>query len=137
MYETKSCSASKLIEKLFNILVLIWFNTYWLSKVALDQLFMIIIRATYLAVLPSHSINKYIFKMRTCSLAVEMLVNKTNLTQKIVVNNLLMRVNTVDCLIVYLAVADLQQSRKPSMGKFHQHHNPAEHRSDGFPCTKK
>lgn len=75
--------------------------------------------------------------MRTCSLAVEMLINKTNLTQKIVVNNLLMRVNTVDCLIVYLAVADLQQSRKPSMGKFHQHHNPAEHRSDGFPCTKK
>lgn len=52
-------------------------------------------------------------------------------------NNLLTRVNTVDCLIVYLAVADLQQSQKPSMGKFHQHHNPAEHKSDGFPYIKK
>lgn len=40
--------------------------------------------------------------MRTCSLAVEMLVNKTNLTQKIVVNNLLMRVNTVDFLLYTL-----------------------------------
>lgn len=31
-----------------------------------------------------------------------MLVNKTNLTQKIVVNNLLMRVNTVDFLLYTL-----------------------------------
>lgn len=37
-------------------------------------------------------------------------------------------------LIMYLVVADLKQSQKPNMGKWHLLHNPTEHKSDEFLC---
>lgn len=37
---------------------------------------------------------------------------------------------------MYLDHADLQQSQKPSMGKWHLLRNPTEHKNDGFLCNK-
>ena len=40
--------------------------------------------------------------------------------------------NSSNCVVLYLDLADLQQSQKPSMGKCHLLRNPTEHKSDEF-----
>lgn len=45
----------------------------------------------------------------------------------------LQTLNSGDCVVTYLGLADLQQSQKLSMGRWHLLHNPTEHKSDEFP----